>query len=214
MKPLSWAILLALLAFCFLGCGENDNFLKAKDDEIWRLKQEISSLKQNISSLEQELKEKKREADRVPSLENDISSLEREVEDLKLELVARSEQEELIRFSIPIADGIFTIAAGDFQSFKFEVTDDMVNPIVEGEFEVLAGVDVEVCVFDEINFKNWKAGVEGARAWFCSGKVAAAKIKNLRLNPDVYYLVLINTFSLFTKKKVQVKVELNYSKWV
>lgn len=83
--------------------------------------------------------------------------------------------------------------------------------IVEGEFEVLAGVDVEVFIFDEINFKNWKANVAGVRVWFQSGRVAAGKIEEVLL-PGTYYLVLNNRFSIITRKNVQIKAELRFFK--
>ncbi|MBC8462167.1 MAG: hypothetical protein H8D67_29720 [Deltaproteobacteria bacterium] len=122
---------------------------------------------------------------------------------------------KLVEFVKPIADGDFTVAAGDFQAFKFEVTDDMVNPTVDGKFEVLVGGTIKVMIFDEINHINWRAGVKGVKAWHWAGNVAAGKIENLgRFPPGTHYLVLDNTFSWFTKKKVQVKVELKCSKWM
>ncbi len=124
-------------------------------------------------------------------------------------------EKKLIDIAIPIANENFIVPAGNFHAIKFEVTDDMVNPIVDGKFEVLVGVDVEVWLFSEIDFKNWKARIKPDFFWFHSGRVAAGKIENLgRFPPGTHYLVLDNTFSWFTKKKVQVKVELKYSKWM
>lgn len=119
---------------------------------------------------------------------------------------------KLIELSIPIVDGTFVVSAGSFQSFKFEVTDDMLNPTIEGKFEVIE-LDANVFVFDEINFKNWKANVGGVKVWFQANRVAAGKI-NRQLIPDIYYLVLDNTFSLFAPKTIQIKLDLKYSKWV
>ena len=123
-------------------------------------------------------------------------------------------EKKLIDIAIPIANENFIVPAGNFHAIKFEVIDDMIFPIVEGEFDVLAGGDINVWIFDEINYKNWKANVAGVKVWFQAVRVAAGKISAGGFSLGTYYLVLDNKFSWFTKKTVKVKAELIYLKEV
>jgi len=106
-----------------------------------------------------------------------------------------------------IVDGTLTVSAGSFQEFRFEVTSRMRSPAVSIDFEVLKGTDVEVLIFDDIAFKNWKAGL-AVNANYFSGRIAADRRNVFLSTSGAYSLVVSNIFSVITSKTVKINAVL------
>ncbi|MDH4223814.1 MAG: M48 family metalloprotease, partial [candidate division Zixibacteria bacterium] len=66
-----------------------------------------------------------------------------------------------------------------------------------------SGNDIQVFLFDQVNFLNWKNGHE-ASSIYSSGQVTAGKINLPFKQSGTYYLVFDNRFSSLTSKSVVV----------
>jgi hypothetical protein len=92
-----------------------------------------------------------------------------------------------------------------YKSFQFEVPADHDFDIVEGTFRVVAGKDIEVYILDKNGFENFSNGT-ASKTYYNSGRVTVDS-PSVTLRPGSYYLVLSATFSVFTKKLVEINIQ-------
>jgi uncharacterized protein (TIGR02246 family) len=78
---------------------------------------------------------------------------------------------------------------------------------VSGRISGISGgnKDFEAYIMDDDNFRNWSAGVSGARALWQSGRVVVTSIDATIAGPGAFHLVISNTWSIATDKTVQVQ---------
>jgi len=90
----------------------------------------------------------------------------------------------------------------------------MKNCILKGSFVASGGSrnDIIVLLLDQTNFMNWKNGHQ-AFAVYNSGQTTAGDIELPISESGNYYLVLNNTFSIISKKAVNVQLSAIYNKW-
>lgn len=114
---------------------------------------------------------------------------------LALSIVAVSSQRSEYLVKEP-----FTVSPGHYVYIKFEVPEEGAH--IVGKFRATGGSgnDIEVYIFDEDAFENFKNGHE-APTYYNSRRVTVGKI-DLRLKGGVYYLVFNNSFSIFSNKVV------------
>lgn len=111
-----------------------------------------------------------------------------------------------------IADKIISLSPGKLWRFSFTITNDMIAPHISGHFDVIAGNDAEVILFNDNNYHNWRNKKESSAIYF-SGRIAADTFYITLYNADTYHLIISNTFSIFTSKKVEIKATLTYTYW-
>lgn len=109
--------------------------------------------------------------------------------------------------SVKLVKGTISISPGRYSDYPFSITSGLRNVSVKGEFESVSGGDLYVCLFDDLNFKNWSGGGD-SRALYNSGKVIVGEIDIPLSLPDDYHLVFSNTHSVITTKKVSADVDI------
>jgi hypothetical protein len=117
----------------------------------------------------------------------------------------------------PVTEAIvhksITIKPREFVAYDFPLPPGSTQPRVEGHFQAAggSGKDVEVFLFDEDGFANWKNG-HNAHPLYKSGKTTAQTLDQpLPAQPSaVYYLVFSNKFSVFATKTVIADADLMY----
>jgi hypothetical protein len=159
MKSL-WTI---LVLFCFLGCGEIENyFTKDKNNEISSLKQDVSSLKQEISSLEWKLKQKEIELAECGEKENKISSLEKDISVLNQELKEKKIELKACEGQLDDWDNPIVVDPDAELAKKYAQAIDYTNPITRdyaiqlaakwpGKFHI-----GQICEIYDHLYKNWR----------------------------------------------------------
>ena len=101
-----------------------------------------------------------------------------------------------------IANGSVTVNANNYSYYGFTILPGARDASVEGHFSAVGGSgnDIEVYVFSEDDFANWKNHHQ-SRVFYQSGKVTQGHINaQLGSAPGTYYLVLNNQFSLLAPK--------------
>lgn len=179
-------IILSFVAvFIALGCGDEGG---PTESDIPRLERQIQQKDRLIATLQNEIQQK----------DSSISSLEQEI----FEYEHATHTSTVVRGSI-------VIFAGQYADYVFLVSEDMRNARLKGEYTSVAGGDLYVLVFDDLNFRNWKGGGE-AKAWYSSGKVVIGTIDLPVAVSGKYHLVFSNNHSWITKKTVDVSVDLQF----
>ena len=110
--------------------------------------------------------------------------------------------------SYTVVKGRVTIAAGTYYDTVFVVTSDMGKPRLEGSFDEVAGTDLYVMVFDDIDFRNWSAASLDVNPLYNSGSAVVGKIDVAIRSPGTYHLVFSNRHSWITQKNVDAAVDL------
>jgi len=107
---------------------------------------------------------------------------------------------------------LINVAARDYWSLEFEVTPEEATLVLQGEFVAMGGSgnDIDLFVMDEINLKNWENN-HPATFIYHSGQLTAAKWELTLSQPDIYYIVFSNRFSLFSNKVINVTATLKKS---
>jgi hypothetical protein len=85
----------------------------------------------------------------------------------------------------------------------------MKNARIEGDFQSVSGGDLYVYVFDDLNFRNWKAGGD-SKSLYNSGKAVVGKLDTRVSSTGQYHLVFSNRHSWITKKVVRTDIDLSY----
>ncbi len=118
----------------------------------------------------------------------------------------------IVHRRITIGTGALTVPATSNVYFTLTVPAGASNVRLEGHFTATGGSgnDVEVVLFNEDGYTNWKNG-HTASTFYNSGKVTAATVDAALPNgPATYYLVFNNQFSLLSPKAVQENLALTY----
>ncbi len=108
-----------------------------------------------------------------------------------------------------VVKATFKIPAGRYSDSIFAVTSNMKNARLKGSFRETANSPLYVSVFDDLNFRNWKAGGD-SKVFYNSGKVVVGEIDLSIQVAGTYHLVFSNTHSWFTQKNVEAAVDLWY----
>jgi hypothetical protein len=89
----------------------------------------------------------------------------------------------------------------------------MRNVSLSGRFTAKGGGnnDIEVYVFDEDNYTNWKNRNQSTPIFFSSRRTVGDVNAELK-RPGAYYLVFNNNFSFISSKTVAAEVKLQYEK--
>lgn len=124
----------------------------------------------------------------------------------------------LIRtFTLSLPQANFTIPAGRYQYFTFNVPARCSNVHIDGSFEATGGSgnDIEVYVFDGDGFTDW-TNRQQAQTYYNSGRQSTDTLK-LQLRPTAdtpatYYLVFNNRFSFLSNKKISSDIKLHYDR--
>ena len=113
--------------------------------------------------------------------------------------------------SVSVVNNAFTVDAGLYASYRFEVPANAKSVVFNGHFTATGGSkDIRVFLLNEDEFVNMQNGHD-ARMLYDSGKVTQATIAvPLPETPMTYHLVFDNRFSLLTPKAVQVHATLDY----
>lgn len=138
------------------------------------------------------------EGDELALLRAEVSSLEQELWDY-----------EHAPQSLPLVRGTISIAAGRYYHCPFHVASSTKNVRLKGSFEAVSGGEVVVCVFDDLNFRNWAASAD-SKALYNSGRLVVGKIDLAITGTGNYHLVFSNTFSWITRKTLKVSVDLHF----
>lgn len=101
----------------------------------------------------------------------------------------------------PIVASTFAVGAGRYSWNSFYLPS---RARVTGRFRSEAGGGVEVFVFDNDGFENWRSKAQYGLYYF-SGKVVVGSI-DLDLGPGNYHIVYSNTFSIFTNKVIRADI--------
>ena len=125
----------------------------------------------------------------------------------------RAGRPKLNRQTMDIAKGSFVVDRSEPLAIRFTVSPNQVRDtaVVGGEFSSFSpiGNTIEVFLFDEDNYKNWRNRDE-AQPLFQSRKSAEGEIRAAILEPGAYYLVFKNDVSFAESKTVNVDVKLEY----
>ena len=178
--------------FIALGCGEEEG---PTESDIPRLEREIQQKDRLIGTLQKEIQQK----------DSSISSLEQQIFEYEHEIF---EYEHATQTST-VVKGSIVIFGGQYADYPFSVSQNMKNVRLKGDFNSVSGGNLYVVVFDDLSFRNWKAGGE-AKAWYSSGKAVVGTIDLPLTVPDTYHLVFSNTHSWITKKTVSVSIGLEF----
>ncbi len=111
-----------------------------------------------------------------------------------------------------ITNTAFTVKAGTYSFFKFNVPPNTSNVILTGHFTATGGSgnDIIGIVMNEDSFVNWQNG-HPIKTFYYSAKVTQESIRAVLPSlPDTYYLIFDNRFSLLSPKAVQASVTLSY----
>ena len=125
-------------------------------------------------------------------------------------LPSQNNNDKEATYEIRIADKLVSLSPGEFWRFGFKVTSDMITPQISGCFDVTAGNDAEVMLFNDSNYHNWRNRKNSSPIYF-SGRIAADKFYIKLYDANTYYLIVSNTFSIFTSKKVAINATLTYT---
>ena len=101
------------------------------------------------------------------------------------------------------------VIAGQYWNVDFDIPDYAQGASLTVDFTVTSGKDVEVYLFDDVGFVNWRANVAGTKPIYASGRVAADR-KTIPLVAGSYVLVVSNWFSVLTNKVVRIKASASW----
>ena len=110
---------------------------------------------------------------------------------------------------------VTSIDAGRFYAVKFPISNEEFergrNFVLSGTFEVTAGGsrDINAYVVDEIGYKNFDNG-NNFRSFFSARRVTTDRFSIPLFRADTYYVLFSNRFSIFTDKRVDLRLELSY----
>lgn len=112
-----------------------------------------------------------------------------------------------------LASGQIVVRAGGHVRYTINITPDMHDPIISGNFSAAGGSsnDISAVIADEIEFTNWINGHEANVYWGTSGRKTVGKFE-VRLRPGLYYLGISNQFSVVSDKYVFLDVDLRYQR--
>ena len=112
-----------------------------------------------------------------------------------------------------ILDGSVAVQAEGWSGYTVKVDmGSMFGPRIVGHVTATGGTgnDVDVNVFTESDFLNWKNGHD-THPLFTSGRVTAADLDVPIEQSGTYYVVLSNTFSTLTPKTVEGHLALTWT---
>ncbi len=121
---------------------------------------------------------------------------------------AQSQESSQQRASI--LDGSVAVQALGYVTYPVKVDlSVMTNPRIVGHVTASGGSgnDIEVVVFTETQFINWK-NKHNQGSLFASGQVTAGDVDVPLAESGTYYVMLSNVFSSFTPKTVEGKIAL------
>ena len=105
----------------------------------------------------------------------------------------------------PILNGSVAVEATGYVTYTVKVdAASMVNPRIVGHVQATGGSgnDIEVVVFTETQFINWKNSHKQG-SLFTSGQITASDVDVPLDGSGTYYVMLSNVFSAFTPKTVE-----------
>jgi hypothetical protein len=113
--------------------------------------------------------------------------------------------------TLVITNGQITIEPMKWVSYTVQVTPQMIDPTLKGNFTASGGSgdDVTAAVADEMNITNWINEHAATPVWQTPGKLTKGAFE-VKLSPGVYYFVISNKFSFINEKKVTAHATLSY----
>ena len=110
-----------------------------------------------------------------------------------------------------IVTGSFSVGARNFTPFEIQVPDGVDDARIEGTFstEGGSGNDIEVTVFEAVQFQNWQNRLRFL-PMYESGRVSAEKVNIPLPGAGKYVMVFSNRFSLLSTKAVTADLKLRY----
>lgn len=114
--------------------------------------------------------------------------------------------------SISVVSDPLHVISGGYGEITYNIhMNNMANVRILGSFEVSNGTtkDVEVYIFDEYNFINWRNGYNST-PMFESGQVTASRLDLFLTRTDTYYVVFNNNYSE-SPKDIDVEISLIYN---
>jgi hypothetical protein len=123
---------------------------------------------------------------------------------------SRAPSVRYVPISQKIASGQIVVRASGYVQYRFQITPEMRNAHVSGNFNASGGSgnDIEVVIASEAEFTNWINGHQ-ARVFYSTQGRKTTDTFDVRLGPGTYYLAFNNRFSAFTPKDVFLEVDLN-----
>lgn len=125
------------------------------------------------------------------------------VESITKEMFGGPERPSLDMDGQTIADSVYSVPPGSYYPVKFTL---QCNAYVQGGFSASAtlGDNIVVYVLDEYGFRDYEND-ESFSTYYNSGKIESDTF-DLYLNPGTYYVVMSNTYSVFSTKDVALRV--------
>lgn len=114
--------------------------------------------------------------------------------------------------SLSILNGSKVVQAFDYEGWDLKPDFDlMADPTVEGHITASGGMgnDIEVLIFTDSQFLNWKNGHKVTPV-YNSGHVTAADVHAVLPGPGKYHVILSNMFSAFTPKTVDGSLRMTW----
>lgn len=110
-----------------------------------------------------------------------------------------------------IVNGIIEVDAGGYQYYTFSTPDQSYSASVTGNFMASGGSgnDIAIYILDGNGFVNWKNG-HSADTYYNSGQLTTGELDAGVPTGETLYLVFDNTFSAFSSKDINTKVDLVY----
>ncbi len=99
-----------------------------------------------------------------------------------------------------IVNGTFTVSAGSYEYYSFDVPSGASKTTVQGTFTVSGGGENEInlYVMDSANFANWQNG-RNASWYYDSGELSTGTVTATLPSDGNYDLIFDNTFSAGSK---------------
>jgi hypothetical protein len=111
-----------------------------------------------------------------------------------------------------IMNGSRLVQALDYLGWDLKPDFDVMgDPTVEGHISASGGTgnDIQVLIFTDSQFLNWKNGHE-VTPIYNSGQVTAADVHALLPDPGTYHVILSNKFSALTPKTVEGSLRMTW----
>jgi len=114
-------------------------------------------------------------------------------------------------YKVSVGKAALSVRASQSAVYTFNVPVGATNAKVQGHFAATgdSGNDIEVRLFTEAQFTNWKNDHE-TPALYSSGKVSVGDVAAALPTAGTYYLVFNNKFSWLSAKTIQDNLVLSY----
>lgn len=117
-------------------------------------------------------------------------------------------QQTLVHHTLNLVNRIITVKAGSWYSTSFTVSGSPLSEMVRGSFTASGGSgnDIIALILDDMAYTNWSNGHQ-VSTLYNSGQVTVANINVPITTAGTYHLIFSNTFSTFSSKEVNTKVD-------